>query len=81
MTMPSQNRNWISMAEQASVERDPVKLAILVERLCCALNDRGTRTEDETKRAREQIVASCPGSPHTAGSINAQLGPEFGRCG
>jgi hypothetical protein len=61
MTMPSQDRNWISIAEQASVETDPAKLAILVKRLCCALDDRGTRAEDETKRESEQIVASCPG--------------------
>jgi hypothetical protein len=68
MTMPSQDRNWISIAEQVSVEKDPAKLAILVKRLCCALDDRGRRAEDETQRESEQIFASCPGPWHTAGS-------------
>jgi hypothetical protein len=62
MTIPSQDRNWISIAEQASVETDPAKLAILVKRLCRALDECGTRAEDETKRESQQIVASCPGS-------------------
>jgi hypothetical protein len=47
--MTSQDRNWISIAEQASLEMDPAKLSILVKRLCRALDDRGTRAGDETK--------------------------------
>jgi hypothetical protein len=40
MITHSQDRDWISIAEQVSVEKDSAKLVILVERLCCALNDR-----------------------------------------
>ena len=40
MTIYSQDRDWISIAEQASVEMDSAKLAILVERLCSALDER-----------------------------------------
>ena len=68
MTMPSQDRNWISIAEQASVETDPAKLAILVKRLCCALDDRGAPAEDETKKEIEQTGAPCPGSLAYGGS-------------
>lgn len=32
--------DWRLIAEQASKELDPKKLIILVERLCCALDDR-----------------------------------------
>jgi hypothetical protein len=61
MLTPSEDRNWVSIAEQLSIEMDEAKLAILVKRLCCALDDRDGRPEDETKRDIEQIVASCPG--------------------
>jgi hypothetical protein len=40
MITHSPDRAWISIAEQVRVEKDSAKLAILVERLCCALNDR-----------------------------------------
>ena len=40
MIMHSQDRNWISIAEQVTVGIDSAKLAILVEQLYCALNDR-----------------------------------------
>jgi len=36
------DRDWISIAEQVCVEKNSAKLAVLVERLCCALNDRTT---------------------------------------
>jgi hypothetical protein len=68
MTVPSQNRNWISIAEQASVEKDPAKLAILVKQLCCALDDRGAPAEDETKKEIEQTGAPGPGSLAYGGS-------------
>jgi hypothetical protein len=61
MITSSQDRNWISIAEQVCVEMDSAKLAILIKRLCCALDDRGGSAEEETKREIEQIVASCPG--------------------
>jgi hypothetical protein len=40
MNTHSPDRDWISIAEQVSVEKDTAKLAILLERLCCALDDR-----------------------------------------
>jgi hypothetical protein len=40
MITHSQDENWISIAAQVAVEMDPAKLAILVDRLCCALDDR-----------------------------------------
>lgn len=60
MTMPSQDRNWISIAERASMEMDPGKLAILIKRLCCALDNRGGSAEDERKSNTDQIVAPSP---------------------
>jgi hypothetical protein len=39
--MPTNNEDWISLAQQVSVEMDHAKLAILVDRLCQALDDRG----------------------------------------
>ena len=61
MITPSEDRNWMSIAEQVTMEMDSAKLAILVERLCCALNDRGGSAEDETKSNIEQVVASSQG--------------------
>jgi hypothetical protein len=40
MMMPSKDSNWVSIAEQVTVETDSAKLAILLGRLCSALNDR-----------------------------------------
>ena len=40
MITHSQDQNWISIAERVTVEMDSAKLAILVERLCGALDDR-----------------------------------------
>ena len=50
MPTPSQDRNWMSIAEQVTVEVDSAKLAILVERLCGALEDRHRQSEDQPKR-------------------------------
>ena len=33
------NGDWRSIAEQTNKETDPAKLMILVEKLCCALED------------------------------------------
>jgi hypothetical protein len=68
MTMTSQDRNWISIAEQASLEMDPAQLAILVKRLCRALDDRGTCAGDETKRELSKPSHPVPCPWHTAGS-------------
>lgn len=38
--MAMHSEDWISIAEQASVETDPAKLMTLVERLCSALDNR-----------------------------------------
>jgi hypothetical protein len=61
MITPSEDRNWVSIAEQLSVEMDEAKLAILVKRLCCALDDRDGPAGNETKGDTEQTAASCPG--------------------
>jgi len=44
MTIHSQDRDWVSIAEQVSVEMDPAKLATLVDQLCSALDDRKRAT-------------------------------------
>jgi hypothetical protein len=38
--MATHSEDWISIAEQVSVETDPAKLMTLVERLCGALDNR-----------------------------------------
>ena len=50
MPTPSQGSNWMSIAEQVTVEMDSAKLAILVEQLCGALEDRHRQAEDQPKR-------------------------------
>jgi len=45
--------DWLSIAEQASKEMDPAKLTILVEKLCCAL-------EDE-RRGKSRLTARSQG--------------------
>jgi hypothetical protein len=61
MITAREDSNWVSIAEQLSVEMDEAKLAILIKRLCCALDARqGAPTQDQTKSDIEQIVAACP---------------------
>jgi hypothetical protein len=38
--MLAPREDWLPIAEQASKEMDPEKLMILVEQLCCALDNR-----------------------------------------
>jgi hypothetical protein len=60
MIKPREDSNWVSIAEQLSIEMDEAKVAILVKRLCCALDARqGPPTQDQTKRDIEQIAATC----------------------
>ncbi|HZS97846.1 MAG TPA: hypothetical protein VFA40_13770 [Terriglobales bacterium] len=59
MTTPREDSNWVSIAEQLSIEMDDAKLTILVQRLCCALDARYGPRKDETKRDIEQLAASC----------------------
>ena len=47
-----QDRQWISIAEQVSVETDFAKLAILVEQLCCALDGRKKAALPLTSQSR-----------------------------
>jgi hypothetical protein len=62
MITSREDNNWVSIAEQVSVELDEAKLAILVKQLCCALDARhGPPTKDQTKKGIEQIVASSQG--------------------
>jgi hypothetical protein len=59
--MHTHSEDWISIAEQVTVEMDSTKLASLVEQLCHALDYRGRSVDYETKNQIEQTVASCPG--------------------
>jgi hypothetical protein len=43
--------DWRTIAEQASKEMDPNKLAALVEQLCCALNERDKRRREINESA------------------------------
>jgi len=56
MITPSQDRDWISLAEQVRVERDSTKLAILVKRLCCALEDRQRQAEERKLSKSSHLV-------------------------
>jgi len=74
MITSREDNNWVSIAEQVSTEMDEAKLAILVKRLCCALDARqGQPTQDQATRDIEQIVAACPVV------IKEQLGTGFER--
>ena len=74
MITSREDSNWVSIAEQLSIEMDEAKLAILVKQLCCALDARqGPPTQDQTTRDIEQIVAACPAV------IKAPLGTGFER--
>jgi len=60
MITPREDSNWVSIAEQLITEMDEAKLAILVKRLCCALDARqGQPTQDQATRDIEQIAATC----------------------
>jgi hypothetical protein len=75
MITSREDSNWVSIAEQLSIEMDEAKLAILIKRLCHALDARRgppTQRPDE-ERDIEQIVAACPVV------IKGPLGTEFGR--
>ena len=48
MTPQSENRDWLSLAEQASKEMNPAKLMTLVKQLCSALEDRKKATSPLT---------------------------------
>ena len=62
MITAREDSNWVSIAEQLSLEMDEAKLAILVKQLCGALDARhGPPTQDQTKRDIEQIAATSHG--------------------
>jgi hypothetical protein len=48
MTTHSENRDWLSIAEQASKEMNPAKLMSLVKQICTALEDRRKPTSPLT---------------------------------
>jgi hypothetical protein len=61
MITSRKDSNWVSIAEQLTVEMDEAKLAILVKQLCSALDVRqGPPTQDQTTRDLEQIAAAYP---------------------
>jgi hypothetical protein len=75
MVTSREDSNWVSIAEQLTIEMDQAKLAILVKRLCCALDDRqGPPTQDQTTRDIEQIVAVCSGSDYLIFGICSSMG-------
>jgi hypothetical protein len=53
MTPHLGDRDWVSIAEQASKEMDPAKLMILVDKLCCAL--------EGERRGKSQLTATSQG--------------------
>ena len=62
MITSREDRSWVSIAEQLSVEMDEAKLAILIKQLCCALDARqGTTTQDQMERNIERFVPSSQG--------------------
>lgn len=61
--MSTHTEDWASIAEQASVEMDPEKLATLVEQLCMALDHRSDHRKE----------ASVP-----SGSVSHKDGPING---
>ena len=74
MITSREDSNWVSIAEQLSIEMDEAELAILVKRLCCALDARqGPPTQDQAKRDVEQLAAACPVM------IKVPLGTRFER--
>ena len=58
MVKHPQDRDWISIAEQISVEMDPVKLSILVEQLCCALDGRKKAALPSTEHNQRGLAGS-----------------------
>ena len=55
------NQDWRCIAEQASKETDPAKLATLVTKLCRALDH-----EREQRRQLRPQEDQTPSSPHAA---------------
>jgi hypothetical protein len=68
--MTPYSEDWCSIAEQASKEMDPKKLAALVTQLCCAFDERDKRRramcESSIVAVKSQLSAnrassrSCP---------------------
>jgi len=54
--------DWRTIAEQASKEMDPNKLAALVGQLCCALNERDKRRR-EINESATVVKSSLPADP------------------
>jgi hypothetical protein len=83
MITSREDSNWVSIAEQLSLEMDEAKLAILVKQLCWALDaGHGPPTQDQTKRAIEQIAATIRDSQHksefsVAGAVLYKKDPVY----
>jgi hypothetical protein len=61
MITSREDSSWVSIAEQLSMEMDEAKVALLVKRLCCALDARqGQPTQDQATRDIQQLAAACP---------------------
>ena len=59
--MAPYSEDWRTIAEQASREMDPKKLAALVSQLCCAFDERDKRHREKCGPAT--VVKSSPANP------------------
>jgi hypothetical protein len=56
--MTSHSEDWRTIAEQASKEMDPKKLAALVNQLCCAFDERDKRRRETYGSATSPLPAN-----------------------
>jgi len=60
--MAPYSEDWRTIAEQASREMDPKKLAALVNQLCCAFDERDKRRR-ETCGSATAVKSPSPANP------------------
>jgi hypothetical protein len=65
--MAPYSEDWRTIAEQASREMDPKKLAVLVNQLCCAFNERDKRHGEKCGTA-SAVKSPLPANPALSGS-------------
>jgi hypothetical protein len=56
------SQDWRTIAEKASKEMDPKKLAALVEQLCCAFDERDKRRREMCESATV-VKSQSPANP------------------
>jgi hypothetical protein len=62
--MTPYSEDWCSIAEQASKEMDPKKLAALVTQLCCAFDERDKRRRAMCESSIVRLNPSCQQTAH-----------------